>query len=215
MAVLQQPPSACASSPWRLRRATATDHPGVVALSQALGTGYPTAQSVAEACSPPWARLWVGERGPIKSSCAGSPLAPNLGPAAPGLPDCPGRPDWRAELPIHPHSYLLFWVVPPELEIHDLAVAPSLQRHGGGRALVAALLEGARSAGIERLFLEVRQSNAAARALYAAMGFVYSGRRAAYYADTGEDALCLTRALQPSPKLSDTSSPLHSSGAGP
>jgi ribosomal-protein-alanine N-acetyltransferase len=40
--------------------------------------------------------------------------------------------------------------------------------------------------------LEVRESNAEARALYGAFGFEVAGRRRAYYTDDGEDALVMT-----------------------
>jgi ribosomal protein S18 acetylase RimI-like enzyme len=176
--LLHQPPTGSGPHLWALRQATAADYPGVVALSQELGTGYVTPRSVAEACRPPWARLWVG------------------------VMDCPA-PALSSPPACYPHSYLLFWVVPPEAEIHDLAVAPSLQRRGGGRALVSALLREAGASGIERLHLEVRESGKAAQALYRQLGFVPNGRRAAYYADTGEDALCLTLAVQPAATRSD------------
>jgi ribosomal protein S18 acetylase RimI-like enzyme len=41
------------------------------------------------------------------------------------------------------------------------------------------------------MFLEVRASNAAARALYASAGFVAVGRRARYYRDPDEDAVVM------------------------
>lgn len=44
--------------------------------------------------------------------------------------------------------------------------------------------------GIRRVLLEVRPSNAQARAFYAALGFHETGRRPRYYGD--EDALLMT-----------------------
>ena len=49
--------------------------------------------------------------------------------------------------------------------------------------------------GIHRMFLEVRQSNAAAIGLYAAYGFARTGVRKRYYPDTNEDALVMTLAM--------------------
>ena len=87
------------------------------------------------------------------------------------------------------------YVVAGELMINDLAVDASCRRRGTGRALLAHLVDGARSRACRRATLEVRPSNAPARALYAGAGFVVVGRRGGYYADTGEDALLLECAL--------------------
>ena len=58
-------------------------------------------------------------------------------------------------------------------------------------------LEEARRLGASEMFLEVAETNAAARALYARQGFGEIGRRARYYQDgqTETDALVLRRAL--------------------
>ena len=48
-------------------------------------------------------------------------------------------------------------------------------------------------AGVDCLFLDVRESNAPARALYAACGFRESGRRSAYYRAPREDAILMER----------------------
>ncbi|WP_149538407.1 GNAT family N-acetyltransferase [Siccirubricoccus phaeus] len=79
-----------------------------------------------------------------------------------------------------------------EAEILTLAVAPAARRRGCGAALLGAAL--GLAAGAAAMFLEVAESNPAARALYAAAGFVEVGRRRRYYADGG-DALVLRRAL--------------------
>ena len=50
-------------------------------------------------------------------------------------------------------------------------------------------------AGVRSLYLEVRESNSAARALYAALGFQQVGRRRGYYQHPSEDALLLKRDL--------------------
>jgi ribosomal-protein-alanine N-acetyltransferase len=56
-------------------------------------------------------------------------------------------------------------------------------------------MDGARIRGCRLATLEVRPSNAPARALYEAFGFEVVGRRRGYYADTGEDAILLARDL--------------------
>ena len=77
----------------------------------------------------------------------------------------------------------------PEWEIENIAVASSAQRRGLGKRLVQELLDLARSRGAQAVFLEVRESNRAARALYSKMGFIESGRRTCYYHNPEEDAL--------------------------
>lgn len=75
-----------------------------------------------------------------------------------------------------------------EAELLRIAVAPSARRSGLGRALLRASEAGLGAAGIRHLYLEVRVSNAAARALYEAEGWRSAGTRPRYYRD-GEDAV--------------------------
>ncbi|MFZ3211237.1 MAG: ribosomal protein S18-alanine N-acetyltransferase [Terriglobales bacterium] len=77
----------------------------------------------------------------------------------------------------------------PEWEIENIVVASSVQRRGLGTRLVQGLLDLARSRGAQAVFLEVRESNRAARALYYKSGFVEIGRRRSYYRNPEEDAL--------------------------
>ena len=92
-------------------------------------------------------------------------------------------------------AFACAYIVADELMINDLAVDSSVRRRGLGSALLRHLIDGARTRGCRRATLEVRPSNAPARALYEAFGFDVVGRRGGYYADTGEDALLLARAL--------------------
>jgi len=77
----------------------------------------------------------------------------------------------------------------PEWEIENVVVVSSMQRRGLGSRLVQELLDLARSRGAQAVFLEVRESNRAARALYSKSGFVETGRRRGYYKSPEEDAL--------------------------
>ena len=79
-------------------------------------------------------------------------------------------------------GFILIRTVADEAEILTLAVHPSARRRGLGARLVRAAEARAVAAGAERLFLEVAEDNAAARALYAALGFQPMGRRPRYYA---------------------------------
>jgi len=81
-------------------------------------------------------------------------------------------------------------VAADEAELHSLSVHPGLRRQGLGRLLLEAFLEAAGSRGARSVWLEVREANAAAIALYLASGFLPAGRRRRYY-DNGEDALVL------------------------
>lgn len=83
-------------------------------------------------------------------------------------------------------------------EILNLAVAPKGRRRGVGRAL---LEEGLRQLALvqaEQVFLEVRESNAAAIALYQGRGFRIAGSRRDYYRSPTEDALILRLDIGPS-----------------
>jgi ribosomal-protein-alanine N-acetyltransferase len=79
--------------------------------------------------------------------------------------------------------------------LENLVVAPDFRRKGLATGLFAALLTRARETNSESIFLEVRESNQAALALYARLGFVESGRRKLYYANPHEDAVLYRLAL--------------------
>ena len=90
-------------------------------------------------------------------------------------------------------GYAGCWVLFDEAHITTLAVHPAYRRGGIGRMLLAALLELADARGAQQVFLEVRDSNAAARRLYTEFGFEIKGIRKKYYHD--EDALVMVRLL--------------------
>jgi ribosomal-protein-alanine N-acetyltransferase len=71
-----------------------------------------------------------------------------------------------------------------EWELLNLAVDAEKRRRGVGRALVGALPGG-------RVYLEVRESNKAAIALYASSGFSVCGRRRRYYQSPEEDGIVM------------------------
>lgn len=80
--------------------------------------------------------------------------------------------------------------------IYSLVVAPSARGRGLARTLVATLEQEARRRGCARMRLEVRADNAAARALYSALGYIERARLPGYYEDGG-DGLRLERELLP------------------
>jgi ribosomal-protein-alanine N-acetyltransferase len=83
-----------------------------------------------------------------------------------------------------------------EVELLLCAVDPARRAQGIGRRLVQRVSEGARAVGARRLFLEVRDSNLPALALYRSCGFQIAGRRPAYYRTlSGQSIDALTLAL--------------------
>lgn len=85
-------------------------------------------------------------------------------------------------------------IVVDELHVLDVATVPGQRRRGYGRRVVEALLGAGTEQSCVRALLELRESNAAALALYRAAGFVVVGRRPRYYPD-GESATLMTRVL--------------------
>ncbi|MCC7073965.1 MAG: ribosomal protein S18-alanine N-acetyltransferase [Deltaproteobacteria bacterium] len=69
-----------------------------------------------------------------------------------------------------------------EAWILNIAVDPTHRRAGLGGRLVEAASAAARAWGCSSLWLEVREGNAPARALYGRMGLSERGRRPGYYA---------------------------------
>ena len=92
-------------------------------------------------------------------------------------------------------GYVVAWFAADEGEIANLAVREPTRRRGIGAALLDATLNEAKRRGALLMFLEVRQSNEAARGLYASRGFEEVGRRSKYYRHPVEDAIILRREL--------------------
>lgn len=92
-----------------------------------------------------------------------------------------------------------------EAEILNIAVHRDFRRKGVASALLLAALDEFPRSAVVNVFLELRESNLAARALYERHGFVPSGRRKDYYHSPTEDALCMMRKLRgiPDAKLPD------------
>lgn len=90
-----------------------------------------------------------------------------------------------------PIGYIACWTVLDEAELGNLAVAPDWRGAGVARTLVRRARERVRARGARQWFLEVRESNGAARKLYQSFGFEQVGRRRAYYSRPVEDALVM------------------------
>ena len=92
-------------------------------------------------------------------------------------------------------GYIVARGVADEGEILNLAVGDRYQRRGVGRALVRAALVSLAASGAQTLYLEVRESNDAARRLYEGLGFEILARRKHYYRRPDEAALVLRAAI--------------------
>jgi ribosomal-protein-alanine N-acetyltransferase len=92
-------------------------------------------------------------------------------------------------------GYVLFWLLPDEIDVHNLAVHGDYRRQGVGRFLLEQVIIEARRRSSVRVTLEVRKSNISAQRLYTSMGFSTTGLRKGYYSDDGEDALAMALEL--------------------
>jgi ribosomal-protein-alanine N-acetyltransferase len=89
------------------------------------------------------------------------------------------------------HGFLVAQTASPEWELENIVVAAGARRQGTATRLLRALTERARQQQAQAILLEVRASNAAARALYQSCGFREAGCRLRYYQDPQEDAIIL------------------------
>ena len=92
-------------------------------------------------------------------------------------------------------GFLVALHLAPEWELENIVVTSAARRKGVGKSLIAALVNAARETNSIAVFLEVRESNLAARSLYEAEGFEPTGRRKSYYTNPSEDALLYRRRL--------------------
>jgi ribosomal-protein-alanine N-acetyltransferase len=88
-------------------------------------------------------------------------------------------------------GFIIARQVEDEWEIENIAVTGPARRCGLGTRLLGEFLNLVLKRGGKTVFLEVRESNLAARALYGKWAFLEAGRRKMYYQDPPEDALIL------------------------
>ncbi len=84
------------------------------------------------------------------------------------------------------------WLLVDEMHIATIATHPDFRRQGIAQALLAHVLKLSAEEGALTSFLEVRESNEGAQALYRKFGYEATGRRARYYKDNDEDAILMT-----------------------
>ena len=93
-------------------------------------------------------------------------------------------------------GYVLYWLLPGTIDIHNLATHVDFRRRGIARLLLDQVFSQASAQSISRVTLEVRKSNLPAQKLYESIGFSTTGVRKGYYCDDGEDALAMTLGLR-------------------
>jgi len=83
-----------------------------------------------------------------------------------------------------------------EAEILDLAIETNHRRHGHASFLLENFFQHVAHATVQKIFLEVRESNTAAIALYKKFGFQFTGLRRNYYRNPEESALLMSLSLK-------------------
>ena len=92
-------------------------------------------------------------------------------------------------------GYIIAFSVGPDAELLNVAVDPTYRGRGVAGQMLDSVLIQLGGIGVRTAFLEVRESNTAARALYGSRGFKEIGRRRNYYRRPVEDALVMRRLL--------------------
>jgi ribosomal-protein-alanine N-acetyltransferase len=121
-----------------------------------------------------------------------------------------GRPG--AELWVAEHAsggvvgYYVLWCIQDQGELANIAVEARYRGQRIGAMLLDHALEVAASRGVETVYLEVRVSNEAARAMYQSRGFEQIGTRRNYYDRPREDACVLMTRLDARPRPTSSQS---------
>lgn len=90
-------------------------------------------------------------------------------------------------------GYCGMWTVLGEGNITNIAVSPAYRRSGVAEALLKELERRARLKDVTIFFLEVRQSNEAAKRLYEKLGYSPIGVRKRFYEKPVEDAIVMSK----------------------
>ena len=149
-----------------VRPAVAADVPHVAAIERA-------------SFSDPWSRRSFAEllgRSEVYFAVAAAPPSPEAATPPGGV-----------------LGYAVAWFVVGEGEVANIAVHQGCRGQGVGASLLDDVLREAEARTVDTVFLEVRESNVPARALYASRDFHPVGRRRNYYRSPVEDALLLRR----------------------
>ena len=99
---------------------------------------------------------------------------------------------WVAEVDGQIVGMIVAWLFVDEVHIATLATHPDFRRQGIAQKLLTHTLRYTYAEGALTSFLEVRESNLAAQAMYRKFGYENTGRRKRYYKDNDEDAILMT-----------------------
>ena len=88
-------------------------------------------------------------------------------------------------------GYCGAWLVVDEAHITNIAILPEFRGRGLGEALLSKMIEQCKEQNIERMTLEVRETNTVAQSLYTKLGFQKGAIRRNYYSDNQEDAIVM------------------------
>lgn len=102
---------------------------------------------------------------------------------------------FAAEKAGHILGYLLVYHAADEAEIARIAVQKEARRQGAAGKLMQALEHYCEEHKMEKLLLDVRESNEEARSFYTKNGFVEDGIRQGFYTNPSEDAVLMSRQL--------------------
>ena len=102
---------------------------------------------------------------------------------------------FAAEKAGHILGYLLVYHAADEAEIARIAVQKEARRQGAAGKLMQALEHYCEEHKMEKLLLDVRESNEAARSFYTKNGFVEDGIRQGFYVNPSEDAVLMSRQI--------------------
>lgn len=100
-------------------------------------------------------------------------------------------------------GYACYYSAGGETHLTNIAVLPELRRKKIAQALLEAVFAEAVAVDSDAVFLEVRESNTAARRLYEGHGFVELYTRKAYYNNPREDAIVYVCELKPADDSSE------------
>jgi len=163
----------------KIRHATAEDIPAIMDLERAC----PTAAHWSEA----------QYRQAFEASGPGRIVFVAVSEGQPTPADAEASPDTAFA------AFLVARRVAPDWELENIVVAPEARRKGLGKRLLEALLVHTGETNSESVFLEVRESSVAARALYEEVGFQQVGTRKSYYSNPLEAAIVYRVGLEVKP----------------
>ncbi len=89
-------------------------------------------------------------------------------------------------------GYIHYSLSVDSMDINSVFVFPSFRRKGVAEKLLSAVIDTAKEKRLDKIFLEVRETNAPAIKLYQKAGFSSVGTRKKYYFD-GENAIVMAR----------------------